>query len=105
LFGIEDLVSLLRREQDIEDEEAVLTHLATNLKLNIVKIAPSIARKLAIPKLMPFYKKSQWFNEKSLILGLEGLIKHKPSLEHYVNFFKRISKHKNMFTEIVKAVK
>ena len=105
LFGIEDLVSLLRREQDIEDEEAILTHLASNLKLNIVKIAPSIARKLAIPKLMPFYKNSQNFSEKSLILGLEGLIRHNPNLEHYVDFFKRISKHKNMFAEIANAIK
>jgi hypothetical protein len=105
LFGIEDLVLLLRKEQDIGDEEAVLTHLATNLKLNIVKIAPNIARKLAIPKVIPFYKNSQDFSEKSLILGLERLIKHNPNLEHYVNFFKRISKHKNMFTEIAKVIK
>ncbi|MDR0617679.1 MAG: CpXC domain-containing protein [Endomicrobium sp.] len=73
----------------IEDEEAILIHLASNLKLNIVKITPSIARKLAIPKLMPFYKNSQDFSEKSLLSGLEDLIKHNPNLEHYIDFFKR----------------
>jgi hypothetical protein len=107
LFGIEDLVLLLRKEQDIEDEETILKHLANNLKLTVVKIAPSVARKLAIPKFIPFHihKENQDFNEKSLILGLDTLVKHNPNLEHYVDFFKRILEHKNMFTEISKTLK
>jgi hypothetical protein len=56
LFGIEDLVSLLRSEQDIEDEEAVLKCLASKLLLDTVDIAPSLARKLKIPKVFPIPK-------------------------------------------------
>jgi hypothetical protein len=102
LFGIENLILLLREEQDIEDEEAILKHLANSLKLTVAKIAPSIARKLTIPKFIPFH---QDFSEKSLILGLDKFVKHNSNLEHYVDFFKRISKHKSMFTEISKALK
>jgi hypothetical protein len=102
LFGIEDLVLLLKREQDIEDEETILMHLANTLKLNIIKIAPNVARKLAIPKLMPF---NQYFSEKSLISGLETLIKYNSNLEHYLDFLQKLSKYKNMFIEISKAIK
>ena len=104
LFGIEDLILLLKREQDIKDEETILTHLANSLKLNIVKIAPNVARKLAIPSLMPF-SFNQDFSEKSLISGLETLIKYNSNLEHYVDFFKKLSKYKNLFIEITKATK
>ncbi|MDR1418405.1 MAG: hypothetical protein LBI80_04540 [Endomicrobium sp.] len=105
LFGIENLVLLLREEQDIEDEEAILKHLANDLNLTVVKIVPSIARKLAIPKFMPFDKKNKDFSEKSLFLGLDNFVKHNSNLEHYADFFKRISKNKSMFTEISKALK
>jgi hypothetical protein len=103
LFGIEDLVLLLKKEQDIEDEETILTHLANRLKLNIVKITPNVARKLAIPKLMPFL--NQDFSEKSLIFGLETLIKYNSNLEYYIDFLKKLSNYKNIFTEIARVIK
>ncbi|MCA6079744.1 MAG: CpXC domain-containing protein [Endomicrobium sp.] len=100
LFGIEDLVLLLLSEQDIEDEEAVLKCLASKLLLDTADIAPSLARKLKIPKVLPFPRGGKKLEAKSLISGLRILIEHNSNLLHYVEFLKKISEYETIFEDI-----
>ena len=100
LFGIEDLVLLLLSEQDIEDEEAVLKCLASKLLLDTADIAPSLARKLKIPKVLPFPMGRKKLEAESLISGLQILIEHNSNLLHYVELFKKISEHETIFEDI-----
>ncbi len=100
LFGIEDLVSLLHCEQDIEDEEIVLKYLASELMLDTVRIAPSLARKLRIPKVLPVSKGEKNLEANSLISGLQILTKYNSNLLHYVKFLDKISKDKAIIADI-----
>jgi hypothetical protein len=105
LFGVEDLLALLRSEQDIEDEESILKYIAPKLSLDTLKITPSLARKLGIPKILPVPKGQKKFEAKLLISGLKSLIKYNANLEHYVEFLKKISKHKTIITVLQKGNK
>jgi hypothetical protein len=100
LFGIEDLVSLLHSEQDIEDEEIVLKYLVSELPLDTIRIAPSLARKFRIPKILPVSKGEKNLEAKSLISGLQILTKYNSNLLHYVGFLDKISKNKTMIADI-----
>jgi hypothetical protein len=102
LFGIEDLVFLLRTEQDIEDEESILKYIAPRLSLDTKKISPSRARKLGIPKVLPIPKGTKNMEAKFLVSGLQTLIKYNPNLLHYVELLEKISKHKTIITDIKK---
>jgi hypothetical protein len=104
LFGIEDLVLLLHSEHDIEDEEIVLKYLASELLLDTVRIAPSLARKFRIPKVLPVSKGERTLEVKSLILGLQILTKYNSNLLHYVEFLDKISKNKAMIADIKNAI-
>ncbi|MCA6070412.1 MAG: hypothetical protein LE180_04810, partial [Endomicrobium sp.] len=102
LFGIEDLVLLLRREQDMEDEESILKYIAAELSLGITKIIPSLARKLGIPKLIPVHKGEKHFGAKALLVGLQILTKYNPNLRHYTEFLEKISKNKTIIDDLKK---
>ncbi|MDR3256177.1 MAG: CpXC domain-containing protein [Endomicrobium sp.] len=102
LFGIEDLIILLRSEQDIEDEEMILKYLASKILLDTIKIVPSLARKLGIPKVLPVPKGEKSIETKSLISGLQILIKHNANLQHYIEFLDKISKHKTIIADLKK---
>lgn len=105
IFGIEDLVLMLKNEQELEDEEMVLTYLAPNISLDIIKISPSLARKLNIPKVFPVLKGEKIFEIKSILPALEILVKHNSNLVNYVKFLEKLSKNKNILTDIHKKVK
>lgn len=103
-FGIEELAMMLRAEQELEDEESVLTYTASELGLSLVKISSSFARKLNIPKIFPVLKGEKKFTEAA-IPALKILIKHNPNLLNYVKLSEKLSKNKNIFEEINKKVK
>jgi hypothetical protein len=101
LFGIEDLVLLLHSEQNIEDEEAILKHIAQKLSLKTVKISPSLSRKLEIPKFLPVPKGFvKDLDVKALTEGLKILIKYNPNLWHYAELLERILKRRINVSDI-----
>ncbi|MDR3195399.1 MAG: CpXC domain-containing protein [Endomicrobium sp.] len=100
LFGIEDLVLLLRSEQNIEDEESILKYIAPKLSLKIVKISPSLSRKLGIPKLLPMPKDLKELDAKALTDSLQTLIKYNPNLLHYCELLEKISKRRINVSDI-----
>jgi hypothetical protein len=100
LFGIEDLVLLLRSEQNIEDEESILKYIAPKLSLKIVKIPPNISRSLGIPKLLPIPKGIKGLDVKVLTESLQTVIKYNPNLLHYSDLLEKISKHRINISDI-----
>ncbi|MCL2144426.1 MAG: CpXC domain-containing protein [Endomicrobia bacterium] len=102
-FGIDDLTLMLRAEQELEDEENVLIYTAQKINLSFVKIPPSFARKLNMPKALPVLKGEKKFGESSLG-ALKMLIKHNPNLLHYVKLSEKLSKNKNLIEEINKKL-
>jgi hypothetical protein len=103
-FGIEDLALLLRTEQEIEDEESVLEYTAQEISLDLIKISPSFARKLNIPKVLPVPKNEKKYNEKA-ITALKTLTKHNSNLLNYAKLLEKLSENKNLIEEINKKVK
>jgi hypothetical protein len=102
LFGIENLVLLLRTEQDIEDEETILKYVALKLSLDTVVIAPSLARKLGIPKVLPIPKGIKGIDSKSLIKGLQIFTEYNSNLQYYSDFLKKVSKYEAIVDDIKK---
>ncbi|MDR2351177.1 MAG: CpXC domain-containing protein [Endomicrobium sp.] len=92
LFGIEDLVLLLRSEQNIEDEEAILKYIAPKLSIKIVRISPHLSHRLGIPKLLPMPKDLKELDVKALTESLQTLVKYNPNLLHYAELLEKISK-------------
>jgi len=105
IFGIEDLVLLLKAEQEVEDEEMVLSHMASKLSLGTIKIPPHRARKLGIPKVLPVLKGEKELDHKSVLAALKTLTSHNPNLLNYVKLHEKISKSKNIAEEIKKKAK
>jgi hypothetical protein len=100
LFGIEDLVLLVRSEQNIEDEESILKYIAPKLSLKIVKIPPNISRRLGIPKLLPIPKGMEELDVKVLTESLQTIIKYNPNLLHYSDLLEKISKRRINISDI-----
>jgi hypothetical protein len=100
LFGIEDLVLLLRSEQSSEDEESILKYIAPKLSLKIVKISPNLSRRLGIPKLLPMPKGLKELEVKALTESLQTLVKYNPNLLHYAELLEKISKRRINISDI-----
>lgn len=103
-FGIEELVLMLKAEQELEDEEAVMSYMAARAGFDFVKVPSSFARKLNIPKIFPVLKGEKKIGEGSAAV-MKKLLKHNPNLVHYAKLSEKLSKNGNLATEINKKVK
>lgn len=104
IFGVEDLVFLLKAEQEMEDEEMILSYIAANIGLKIMKISPSIARTIGIPKSLPVMLNDKELEIKSVISALKILIDYNPNLLNYVKLLERLSKNKEIIENIKKSL-
>ena len=102
IFGIEDLVLLLKAEQELEDEEMILTHLAPKISVNILNFSPSLARKYSIPKVLPVFKHAQGEPDAASITeALKILLSYNPNLANYSKLFEKLSKNKNVLDKSI----
>ncbi|MDR1940714.1 MAG: CpXC domain-containing protein [Endomicrobium sp.] len=100
IFGIEDLALLLKAEQEIEDEEAVLEHIARENSLNTLKISASLARKFGIPKVLPVVKTKDQPEADSVLAALKILVKCNPNLTNYLKLLDKLSQNKSILDGI-----
>ena len=105
IFGVEDLTLLLKNEQEIEDEEMVLSYAAPKIHVETLKISPSAARKFSVPKVFPVVKGEKNPDLKAIVTALKILTKHNPNLLHYLSLLDRLSKNKMLFEDIKKKAK
>jgi len=100
IFGIEDLVLMLKNEQDIEDEEAILKHTAKKLGIEILPISPSLARKLGLPKIFPVLKDKKEFSAESIIPALKILTDSNPNLVNYASIYQKFLKNASVLKSV-----
>jgi len=105
IFGVEDLTLLLKNEQEMEDEEMVLSYTAQKISIDTLKISPNLARKFSVPKVLPVLKGDKNPDFKSIVSALKILVKHNPNLLHYLALLDRLSKNKMLFEDIKKKAK
>ncbi|MDR2191694.1 MAG: CpXC domain-containing protein [Endomicrobium sp.] len=102
IFGMEDLVLLLKAEQELEDEEMILARLAPALSLSVLKFAPALARKFSIPKVLPALKNAQGEADASSICeALKIVLKHNPNLTNYSKLYEKLSNNKNALDKAI----
>lgn len=82
-FGLQDLITQVRLEEDRKLQGEIAACLAKPLGLEIKKIRPSLARAQAIPPVLPFNKKLKGSFREQLISAIEMIEKKNDLLFHY----------------------
>ena len=99
-FGIVDLVSTLKMEENINDEIQILKFVSKMLGLNIINIKPSVARNLCIIQTIPILKNEK-DKTKAVISGLEKLLEYNNNLIEFEKFLARIKNNPMSLNEIL----
>jgi hypothetical protein len=99
-FGVEDLANVVKTENDLKDEEAVVKHLAKTFGFGTLALAPSKARLLGLPKIMPVEKGTQ-----DILPALKKIIEHNLNLINYAKTLIRLSKDAKLLGEVVNFAK
>ncbi|MDR3049923.1 MAG: CpXC domain-containing protein [Elusimicrobiota bacterium] len=122
IFGIEDLTSLIKAEQDLKDEEKILKYASKELKLNTFSISRALSRKLSIPRIIPIAphycgqvlqssdlcvqdRQSPYYSGKNILEALKTLTAYNPNLSNYVQFISKAAKHNSILEEILRHCK
>ena len=99
-FGIEDLVSTLKMEENIDDEIQILKFVSKMLGLDVINIKPSIARKFCVIQTIPSVKNEK-DKTKAIISGLEKLLEYNNNLIEFEKFLARIKNNPLCLNEIL----
>lgn len=83
LFGLDELIELLHREELLLDEIEVLKNVKDNLNLKLMKISPSNARIKHLPCLLPYIENKNGQLKERLHGGLKKLLQCLPDMENY----------------------
>jgi hypothetical protein len=95
IFGIKDLIEMLKARQDVQDEEMILGYIHKSLNIDIFKIRPSIARKFNTLSIMPI-EKGVKKDPSAIISALQVLTSYNPNLISYVNLLEKLSKNQTL---------
>lgn len=93
LFGMDALCALIRAEEDLADEVAVVESLCDSLQIKYKKISLDLARRKQIPSLIPYAvnDSKNGFRENA-IAGLLKVMEANPHLQHYGKFLAEVNK-------------
>jgi len=97
LFGLESLASILRSEEQDFDEISILEYIAKELGLSLIRIKPSIARRLQIPWLLPRVPIKGGELRDEILAGLDRVLKHNEHLTCY-NRMRHLIEHNKKWT-------
>jgi hypothetical protein len=86
-FGLESVVDLLKKEEEIADQSAILEALAPELSLKLVKLSPSQARPAGLPWRIPVASGAAAV--EGLIGGLKTLLAANDRLTIYADLLRR----------------
>lgn len=96
LFGLDSLADLLRAEDEEGDEVTILEHVASDLKLKLINLKPSLARPMRMPRVIPCCGGAKSDDMREEIMdGLRKLLKHNTNLEAYRKLLDSIERNKN----------
>jgi hypothetical protein len=103
IFGIESLMEILKTERDRECEEEILELIQSVVVVDTIKIRPSLARKLNIPKLIPIKKNSSDINFENIISALYVLAAYNPHLVSYAALIEKLSNNPSLAVQIIEG--
>jgi len=83
LFGVDELITLLRRDEEREIQSQIVVHLSQLHGFPIKKIRPSHARNLNFPRILPFSKDPSIPLRESILEGISLVL----SLNENLNVF------------------
>jgi len=90
LFGLDELVDIIKDEIEQADEINVLKTLAKKANISMVRIKQSVARNEGIPFILPRRKVKNKTLRQQMIDGLKSAIEINDNLKHYNKLYKRV---------------
>jgi hypothetical protein len=89
-FGLDELVNLLKYEDQLLDEISVLENVSSNLNLKLLKISLYTARSKHIPYILPYIEVEDVTLRDKIILGIRKLVEVMPDMITYKDMLNRI---------------
>lgn len=83
LFGLEELIEMLQREEAIADQSQVAQAICKENQLQTVLLKPSRARALQSPRVIPYVGSTAKPTRAEVEAGIERLLKLDPVLDEY----------------------
>lgn len=90
LFGLETLVGLLEREQEAEDQAAILRHLARRAGLKVLELPPAKARATGVPRVLPIEKSEGTPSASGMASALKTVLAANDRLTVYAELLKTV---------------
>lgn len=95
LFGLDRLVDILKEEDEINDEISILEYSAQELGIELIRLKPSTARELKLPRVMPCTNIDN--QREGIIDGIKKILDHNQHLQWYAKLLKLIEHHKDWY--------
>jgi hypothetical protein len=95
LFGLDDLVQLIKEEDELGDEISVLNYSAGDIGIDVINLSPSLARRYKLPRCIPSMASAagrENHPRAGVIAGLKALIGFNPNLTWYAKLLDIIEK-------------
>jgi uncharacterized Zn-finger protein len=90
LFGIDELIDILKNDMDIQEETDVIYFVCEQKKLNVKKIDKIRAREKGLPFIMPY---SKGLSRADIIKTLKEIIKENKKLKRLQNLINELEKN------------
>lgn len=94
-FGLDEFTEIARAEEADADEVCILEYCAKDLGLELIRLKPSLARDLQLPKVLPKIKQKNGDLREEILAGLDRLLKHNEHLSSYNRIRHLIEHNKN----------
>lgn len=89
-FGLDELLHIIRREDEWEDELAIAEYLAEEFRFELVRLHPALARRHGLPRLLPRLPLPGKDTRSCILAGLRLLLQHNEHLAHFRGICERI---------------
>lgn len=89
-FGLDELLHIIRREDEWNDELAIAEYLAEEFSFELVRLHPSRARQKGLPRLLPRLPLPGTDTRGCILAGLRLLLQHNENLAHFRAVCERI---------------
>lgn len=96
LFGLDELVTLVAREEEVSIQGEIVTLLSQQHGFKIKSLKPSIARRQRLPKILPFKEDSRLSARDSVLAALTDLLKINDRLFVYNEAHSLLTEHTDL---------
>jgi hypothetical protein len=100
MFGLDELVQLIKEEDEINDEISILEYSAKDTGVEVIKLKPALARAVKLPRCMPSERGHKKPDRNGIIEGLRKLVNFNPHLTWFTKLLDMVEKdHKWSISE------